>query len=111
MRVAELLEDLADLVVHRVKEGHPLAVRRQAFPASLQRVGVPVDADDMGLRAPGEHCLGVPTEAERGIHEQGSLPVGLQQIGPQFSENTLFRTGHPLEAALGFDTVPERLRG
>jgi aspartyl-tRNA(Asn)/glutamyl-tRNA(Gln) amidotransferase subunit A len=38
------------------------------------------------------------------------LPVGLQLIGPQFSENTLFRTGHALEQALGFDTVPERLR-
>jgi aspartyl-tRNA(Asn)/glutamyl-tRNA(Gln) amidotransferase subunit A len=38
------------------------------------------------------------------------LPVGLQLIGPQFSENTLFRTGHALETAIGFDTVPERLR-
>jgi aspartyl-tRNA(Asn)/glutamyl-tRNA(Gln) amidotransferase subunit A len=38
------------------------------------------------------------------------LPVGLQLIGPQFAENTLFRAGHALEAALGFDTVPERLR-
>jgi aspartyl-tRNA(Asn)/glutamyl-tRNA(Gln) amidotransferase subunit A len=38
------------------------------------------------------------------------LPVGLQLIGPQFSENALFRAGHALERALGFDTVPERLR-
>jgi aspartyl-tRNA(Asn)/glutamyl-tRNA(Gln) amidotransferase subunit A len=38
------------------------------------------------------------------------LPVGLQLIGSQFSENTLFRTGHALERAIGFDTVPERLR-
>jgi aspartyl-tRNA(Asn)/glutamyl-tRNA(Gln) amidotransferase subunit A len=38
------------------------------------------------------------------------LPVGLQLIGPQFSENTLFRTGHALERALEFDYVPERLR-
>jgi aspartyl-tRNA(Asn)/glutamyl-tRNA(Gln) amidotransferase subunit A len=38
------------------------------------------------------------------------LPVGLQLIGPQFSENTLFRTGHVLERSIGFDTVPERLR-
>ena len=38
------------------------------------------------------------------------LPVGLQLIGPQFSENTLFRAGHALERALGFDSVPERLR-
>jgi aspartyl-tRNA(Asn)/glutamyl-tRNA(Gln) amidotransferase subunit A len=39
------------------------------------------------------------------------LPVGLQLIGPQFSENTLFRIGHALEGAIGFDTVPERMRG
>jgi aspartyl-tRNA(Asn)/glutamyl-tRNA(Gln) amidotransferase subunit A len=38
------------------------------------------------------------------------LPVGLQLIGPQFSENTLFRAGHALEQAIGFDTVPERLK-
>jgi aspartyl-tRNA(Asn)/glutamyl-tRNA(Gln) amidotransferase subunit A len=38
------------------------------------------------------------------------LPVGLQLIGPQFSESTLFRAGHALERAIGFDVVPERLR-
>jgi aspartyl-tRNA(Asn)/glutamyl-tRNA(Gln) amidotransferase subunit A len=38
------------------------------------------------------------------------LPVGLQLIGPQFAENSLFRVGHALECALGFDSVPERLR-
>ena len=38
------------------------------------------------------------------------LPVGLQLIGPQFSENRLFEVGHALERALGFDVVPERLR-
>jgi aspartyl-tRNA(Asn)/glutamyl-tRNA(Gln) amidotransferase subunit A len=38
------------------------------------------------------------------------LPVGLQLIGAQFAENTLFRTGHALEQAIGFDVVPERLR-
>jgi aspartyl-tRNA(Asn)/glutamyl-tRNA(Gln) amidotransferase subunit A len=38
------------------------------------------------------------------------LPVGLQLIGPQFSENALFRAGHALEQAIGFDGVPERLR-
>jgi aspartyl-tRNA(Asn)/glutamyl-tRNA(Gln) amidotransferase subunit A len=38
------------------------------------------------------------------------LPVGLQLIGPQFSENLLFRAGHALEQALAFDVVPERLR-
>jgi aspartyl-tRNA(Asn)/glutamyl-tRNA(Gln) amidotransferase subunit A len=38
------------------------------------------------------------------------LPVGLQLIGQQLSENTLFRVGHALECALAFDPVPERLR-
>ena len=38
------------------------------------------------------------------------LPVGLQLIGPQFGENVLFRTGHALEQAIGFDTVPTRWR-
>ena len=38
------------------------------------------------------------------------LPVGLQLIGPQFGENTLFRAGHALEMAIEFDEVPTRLR-
>ncbi|HEX2496752.1 MAG TPA: amidase family protein, partial [Gaiellaceae bacterium] len=38
------------------------------------------------------------------------LPVGFQLIGPQFSENLLFRTGHALERAIGFDFVPGRLQ-
>ena len=38
------------------------------------------------------------------------LPVGLQLVGRQFAENTLFRVGHALERALEFDTVPERYR-
>ena len=38
------------------------------------------------------------------------LPVGLQLIGPQLSENTLFRWATRSSAALGFDPVPERLR-
>jgi len=37
------------------------------------------------------------------------LPVGVQLIGPQFSENTLFRVGYALELAIGFDPVPGRL--
>jgi aspartyl-tRNA(Asn)/glutamyl-tRNA(Gln) amidotransferase subunit A len=38
------------------------------------------------------------------------LPVGLQLIGSQFAENTLFAVGHALERALDLDLVPERLR-
>jgi len=38
------------------------------------------------------------------------LPVGLQLIGPQFGENTIFKVGHALEGAIGFDGVPTRYR-
>jgi aspartyl-tRNA(Asn)/glutamyl-tRNA(Gln) amidotransferase subunit A len=38
------------------------------------------------------------------------LPVGLQLIGRQFGENTLFRAAHALEGAIGFELVPARLR-
>jgi len=38
------------------------------------------------------------------------LPVGLQLIGPQFSENILFRAAHAVEQALDLDLVPERLK-
>jgi aspartyl-tRNA(Asn)/glutamyl-tRNA(Gln) amidotransferase subunit A len=48
--------------------------------------------------------LNVPSGLSEG------LPVGLQLIGRAFGENTLFRAGHALERAIGFDTVPERLR-
>ena len=34
------------------------------------------------------------------------LPVGLQLIGPQFGENTLFRVGHALEQAIGSTPFP-----
>ncbi|HZP73041.1 MAG TPA: Asp-tRNA(Asn)/Glu-tRNA(Gln) amidotransferase subunit GatA [Gaiellaceae bacterium] len=38
------------------------------------------------------------------------LPVGLQLVGAQFAENTLFRVGHALELALDFNVVPARYR-
>jgi aspartyl-tRNA(Asn)/glutamyl-tRNA(Gln) amidotransferase subunit A len=38
------------------------------------------------------------------------LPVGLQLIGPQFSENVLFRAAHALERAIAFDLVPTPLK-
>jgi aspartyl-tRNA(Asn)/glutamyl-tRNA(Gln) amidotransferase subunit A len=39
------------------------------------------------------------------------LPVGLQLIGPQFSENRLFEVAQALETAIGFDPVPLPYRG
>jgi aspartyl-tRNA(Asn)/glutamyl-tRNA(Gln) amidotransferase subunit A len=39
------------------------------------------------------------------------LPVGLQLVGPAFSENTLLAAGHALERAFAFDPVPPRLAG
>ena len=39
------------------------------------------------------------------------LPVGLQLIGPAFSENALLAAGHALEGAFAFDPVPPRLAG
>jgi aspartyl-tRNA(Asn)/glutamyl-tRNA(Gln) amidotransferase subunit A len=47
--------------------------------------------------------LNVPSGLSEG------LPVGVQLIGPQFSENMLFRVGYALELAIGFDPVPGRL--
>ncbi len=38
------------------------------------------------------------------------LPVGFQLVGPQFSENLLFRAAHALEQTLEFDFVPGRLK-
>jgi aspartyl-tRNA(Asn)/glutamyl-tRNA(Gln) amidotransferase subunit A len=38
------------------------------------------------------------------------LPVGVQLIGPQFSENRLFEVGYALEQAIEFDFVPTRYR-
>ena len=39
------------------------------------------------------------------------MAAAMEGIGIyQFSENVLFRVGHALEGALGFDPVPERLR-
>ncbi len=38
------------------------------------------------------------------------LPVGLQLIGPQFSENALYRIAAALEAEIGFEPIPGRLK-
>ena len=55
-------------------------------------------------------CLAGLPGPQRPVGLSEGLPVGLQLIGAQFGENTLFRVGHALERAIGFDAVPERLR-
>ena len=56
----------------------------------------------------------VPRRAARASRSRAASRRGSRSgcscIGPQFGENTLFRVGHALEQAIGFDTVPERLR-
>ncbi len=74
-RVPELREHVADLVVHRVHEGDPLAVRREPLPAPVERVHVAVDADDVGPGQALEHGLGVTAETERGVDEEGAFLV------------------------------------
>ena len=62
------------------------------------------DACTLPVNMAGLPGLSIPCGLSEG------LPVGLQLVGPQFAENTLFRIGHALERALAFDYVPERLR-
>jgi aspartyl-tRNA(Asn)/glutamyl-tRNA(Gln) amidotransferase subunit A len=38
------------------------------------------------------------------------LPVGLQLIGPAFSENRILSAAHALEGTLAFDPVPPSMR-
>jgi aspartyl-tRNA(Asn)/glutamyl-tRNA(Gln) amidotransferase subunit A len=38
------------------------------------------------------------------------LPVGLQLVGPAFSENRILSASHALEQAIGFDPVPPAMR-
>jgi aspartyl-tRNA(Asn)/glutamyl-tRNA(Gln) amidotransferase subunit A len=41
-----------------------------------------------------------------GLNKKG-LPLGLQIIGPAFDEETVFKLGHVLESAAGFDAAPD----
>jgi aspartyl-tRNA(Asn)/glutamyl-tRNA(Gln) amidotransferase subunit A len=79
-----------------------------AFPLG-ERVADPLAMYASDILTIPSNLAGVPgLSIPCGLSE--GLPVGLQLIGPQFGENGLFRVGHVLEQALGFDTVPERWR-
>jgi aspartyl-tRNA(Asn)/glutamyl-tRNA(Gln) amidotransferase subunit A len=102
-------------------------VIRQEFAAALERFDIlvsptsPTVAFPLGARTENplamylSDVLAIPPNMAGlpglsipcGLSE--GLPVGLQLIGPQFSENVLFRAGHALEQALEFDYVPPRL--
>ena len=56
------------------------------------------------------NMAGLPEHVDPVRALRTGCPVGLQLIGPQFSENTLYRVAAALEAEIGFDPVPERLR-
>ncbi len=56
------------------------------------------------------NMAGLPEPLDAVRPRPTALPVGLQLVGPQFSENTLYRVAHALEQAIAFDPVPERLR-
>ena len=53
---------------------------------------------------------GRAARAERPVRALGRAPGRAAADRAAASENTLFRAGHALERALGFDPVPERLR-
>jgi aspartyl-tRNA(Asn)/glutamyl-tRNA(Gln) amidotransferase subunit A len=85
-----------------------LLVRTVAFPVG-DRAADPLAMYACDLLTIPSCLAGLPgLNVPCGLSE--GLPVGLQLIGPQFGENLLFDVGHALEASLGFDPVPERLR-
>ena len=84
---------LADLRDHRV-------------PARREGAGPARDVPDRRAHDPVEHGRPAGLSIPCGLSD--GLPVGLQLVGPQFSENALYRVAHALEQAIGFDVVPER---
>ena len=73
------------------------------------KLGLALGCDIADVLAIPPNMAGLPSMSiPCGLSE--ALPVGLQLVGPQLSENTLFRVGHALERAIAFDTTPERLR-
>lgn len=66
---AQILEDLGDLVVGGVDQGGALAnsLAVQSLPGEVESLGVPVDADQAGLRGGLEDGGGVAAHAEGGV--------------------------------------------
>ncbi len=58
------------------------------------------DACTIPVNLAGLPAISIPCGLSEG------LPVGLQLIGPAFSENRILQTAHALEAAIGFETAP-----
>ena len=96
-QTTEPREDLRDRVVRRVDTGEAVAEGRQPLPYHPQCFRVAVDPDDVGQLAPGEQCLAVPAEPERGVHEHGTFVVqGRLQEGddPVEEDRGVGRGGH-----------------
>jgi aspartyl-tRNA(Asn)/glutamyl-tRNA(Gln) amidotransferase subunit A len=78
-----------------------------AFPAGA-KLADPLamyanDAFTLPVNLAGLPALSIPCGLDQG------LPVGLQIIGPAFSENRLLAIAHAIEQAVAFDVVPPRL--
>ena len=62
------------------------------------------DVPDRRLHAPGEY-RGLAGDLDPARPLDG-LPVGLQVMGPAFSENLILNAAHALEGAIGFAELP-----
>ena len=92
---------------HRALEGFDAIVTPTSPTVAFPIGDKAADPLAMYVRSPHDPVL--PRRPARPVDSvrPDGLPVGLQLIGRQFGENG---PGHALEAAIGFDTVPERLR-
>ncbi len=80
----EVGEDRRKLVVDRVHGGEPVPERAKTLTGELECRGIPVDADDAGQRAVGEHGLGVASETECCVDHRGALVL---ECGHQESDD------------------------
>jgi aspartyl-tRNA(Asn)/glutamyl-tRNA(Gln) amidotransferase subunit A len=71
------------------------------FTVPMSLAGIPAISIPCGLRVPGDDAgAGQPNGGSGEF--TGGLPVGLQIVGPAFSENRLLDAAYALEQALGF---------